>query len=1471
MIWLIIFLQTFIGQIGQPQGLSLLSTGPSGCTFNVAPAPHINYVRGQVGVLIGIPPEGEIKCEGGKIDQFAWIRRHRVARILVKPNKYAKKKISVTWKAVGAYRNMPPQPEVTPFKNLLKTFILNYETSKNWVRQRRPFVPHINYVRDYGKYKILTEQEGLYRISYQNLASIIPEINTIDPRTIKINYYGFEIPIIVKGEDDGSFDTDDWIEFYAKRIKGKNTELNLYSTTNVYWLDYDGAYGARIVSKKGDPGEAFTPTSYPFKIHFEKDGWYKIWESSPCPDTIDPWFWTRISSEESFLLVTPPPSKEGSANIKIKARTDGGAGMCEVFLNGSFIGNIPIGWSGRPDSLKEDISQTVLQDTNELTLKPNVGRVWLNYIELNYSRLYATDNGIIKFKAPGLGAYKFKISGFKSPGIRAWKLGTAVIDGRIEYNDTSLTYTYIFEDTARNENTFYLVQDIIQEPTIIKDTLSDLKSSLNQANYIIITNSELWNCGLNYASWRESQSVSRRISCKVVNIQDIYDEFNFGLPDPEAIKNFLKYAYENWSSPPVYVLLLGDATYDYRNIYGYGGNIVPSKSIYDLRMVLTPSDNYYACIDGTDPVPDILIGRLPVKNEREFNIVFSKLQNYESKINWGEWKKTFIFTAHTLYYGIDSATPTNNIIKKYMSEDYEVKRVYYPALSQPELINVINKGGIFLSFIGHSAKRVWVGEFLCSGAIPGLANINRLPFIGVIGCYNGIFDDPTEEFMGELFIKSPGGAIAYWGPTGYATVDNEELIEGVLQTMLTDSIPTSGSIAEGGLIECFKSGAMDIERVILEQTLLGDPATLIQVPKKMTLRPIPPSLSPGDSITISGNLSLPLCGEGRGEPESGEAILTIITPDSIPFQKIRVPVTDGNFEGKFKLPDTIITGIGRITGYAWPASPERERGKSNSTDFTGSTHFFVNMPCITDVSTIPVNPTKRDSVWIRATVFDISGINKVWCNWSKSDLGPWEPIYMTPDISGYWVTDSTIDPFPPNTRIYFKIDFENVNGNMISSLALFDSLFHYNVLSLPDLTQVGEFKLTGTDKLRIGATIINKGEEPTDSFVVSFFRVDTFPVIDTLWLGDDTLTLNGGESKEVSVFWKNLPELEVYGRVFTIIDPINKIEESDTTNNRYLDIIPVTLFNVSPDSGTNGWVRTLDYKFQCCIDSSSVLNNTVLELKDTVSAHWARFLNPDTTLLKDISLIIHPDSFSQELSIYKWNEKYLHWLLVAPDTIAKTNKLGLFKLASKGDTIPPEIKLDVENGELFYARDIKIKGIISDESGIDFVDRKITITCNGDTLADSLYSYPTDEGSMYELPFILRIALGDGNYTFSFIAYDLDGNRAEKTVTLKVQIEFSLEKWGNYPNPSTDGKTTFYFKFTKIPDEFDLKVYTVAGRFIKTFGGAGFQPANRELQFSWNLKDKNGNSCANGVYFYKFQARKDNKKIEYIKKLAILQ
>jgi hypothetical protein len=216
--------------------------------------------------------------------------------------------------------------------------------------------------------------------------------------------------------------------------------------------------------------------------------------------------------------------------------------------------------------------------------------------------------------------------------------GIATVKDTIIVVGTGQDFYLTFADELKPSQKFIAVsKKAVKYPIkAIRDTTAELTSSQNGADLVIISHKNFLNSAQRLADYRAEHNGLR---VKVVDVEDIYDEFNFGLINPQAIKDFLKYTYDYWQSPaPSYVIFFGDASWDFKKNLGenVNENFVPS---YGNPV----SDNWFVCFDGSDDVlPDMFVGRIPIETAEQAEIVVDKIIAYENTPT-GSWKKNVLF------------------------------------------------------------------------------------------------------------------------------------------------------------------------------------------------------------------------------------------------------------------------------------------------------------------------------------------------------------------------------------------------------------------------------------------------------------------------------------------------------------------------------------------------------------------------------------------------------------------------------------------------------------------------------------------------------------------------------------------------------------------------------------------------------------------------------------------------------------
>jgi hypothetical protein len=332
-----------------------------------------------------------------------------------------------------------------------------------------------------------------------------------------------------------------------------------------------------------------------------------------------------------------------------------------------------------------------------------------------------------------------------------------------------------------------------------------------------------------------------RHESRVIVVDDIYNEFSYGLLSPSALQQFAKYAFENWQTPaPAYIVLLGDMSHDYRAIKTNSRkNFIPSMPFHAHQFGQLPSDNLIAAVAGSDLSPDIAIGRLTSETLDEANVLVNKIVTYPSDLG-KEWKENVILLASGLSYqdqiqfGFNNASIVleNNFLIPNGIRGTKVFNYPEPHHIQflgggPKMRQEIDKGAAIVNYYGHGGGAQWDLIFT-KDDLPQLNNGGKLPVVLSITCYTANFDN--SESFGEVFTKIPNkGAIGFWGSVGLTYWQagrtlNERLFLQVFNNrtyVIGDAIMAAKANLIGGTFD----------QMLAQLSYLGDPAIEINLPK----------------------------------------------------------------------------------------------------------------------------------------------------------------------------------------------------------------------------------------------------------------------------------------------------------------------------------------------------------------------------------------------------------------------------------------------------------------------------------------------------------------------------------------------------------------------------------------------------------------------------------------------------------------
>lgn len=478
-------------------------------------------------------------------------------------------------------------------------------------------------------------------------------------------------------------------------------------------------------------------------------------------------------------------------------------------------------------------------------------------------------------------------------------------------------------------------------PSRVQYVLQNGVSAFTGADYLVVTHKRFMDQAVRLARYRETHN---GFTTFVADIEDIYDAFNFGLPDAEALRDFLRFTYETGNPRPAFALLFGDATWDPKN------NLVNSKYKNYIPVLGNPvSDALLTCFDGPDDVlPEISIGRIPVKDEAEAEAAVNKIIEYEQAPS-ASWNKNFLFISG----GFDAVeqqqfkAQSDNLAQEFAaaSPTYGQPLFISKVQENPDadyrsvILETFNNGVLWSNFIGHAASRTWELMFNTPD-IEDLANKGRYPFISSMTCHTGRFAEPTQDSFSEHFLLLPDkGAIGFWGTSGWGYSYEDYLyLRQIYPSVTADSLRFLGEIVKMAKVKLWQryGPGGHYRNLSLQYNLLGDPAVQLALPRQPDLAlqqqdivVFPQSPSEADS---TANIRVNVQNWGIGFTDSVDVALTIqhTVTDKMLVQTQRIEPVGLSRTVEFSFPLRNMAGVFELTVNLDPNNRIAEYDESNN-------------------------------------------------------------------------------------------------------------------------------------------------------------------------------------------------------------------------------------------------------------------------------------------------------------------------------------------------------------------------------------------------------------------------------------------------------------------------------------------------------------------------------------------------------------
>ncbi len=761
------------------------------------------------------------------------------------------------------------------FEATLKTMLLNYDSARAWrAKTAAPGARAPRSTRNGGTwFSIGVNSDGMYKITCADLQTLGASIS--DPGTIKVYKQNTELAIYQAWSSGDPCDSNHYIAFWGQGLDTK------YTDTNAYWLTYSGTAGKRMTTRDGS-GSGTATTEYTHTVHLEDNTYFLSNYPQPVVENEPRWYWDWLYNSSKDYAFSSSNRVTGAYSATLTYALLGwtdGTHNTVLSINGNAVANL--NWSGQ-GRITGTVAFPVawLNDgANTLRATEAYARyIFVDSFDIAFTRAFVALTDTLRFRQPNAGAWQYTISNFSTNDLLGFDITDPANVVRITSPNIfpSGSYSFQFADNQPDARE-YIVLATSQFKTpasIMLDTASDLKSTSNGADYIIIAHDRFVSSIQSLAAFRQSQG----LRVKVVAVQDVYDEFNDGVLDPQAIRDFLAYAYSSWTPPaPSMVLLVGDAHFDPRGYCLTAGKCpqdgyitTPPNSIFipaPLRIVDThryesADDNFFVAFnDGSgDLMPQMALGRLPVNSTTEVADVVNKLLTYEQSTPSGTWRARVAFVADNAYNADGTPDGGGNFWAYsdaiagnpyYLPSGYQAQRIYYNpcdpntypqcALPYPyytttdavhaATLDAINQGSVIVNYVGHGAVTLWAHNFLTIDDVDTLTNGYRLPVMLDMTCDTGYYIHPkvTIPGLGEKNVRRAGnGALAVWGATAWGLASGHDFLDrGFFEAVFHNNERRLGpaTLAGKALLWANDPSQGDSMKMFV---LLGDPASRLQ-------------------------------------------------------------------------------------------------------------------------------------------------------------------------------------------------------------------------------------------------------------------------------------------------------------------------------------------------------------------------------------------------------------------------------------------------------------------------------------------------------------------------------------------------------------------------------------------------------------------------------------------------------------------
>jgi hypothetical protein len=629
--------------------------------------------------------------------------------------------------------------------------------------------------------KMTVDREGWYRVGQPELAAAGYDPRS-DPRLLQLFVDGQEQPMNVLTDKQGQFTA---IEFYGLGVD------NAYTNKRTYWLTAGDNAGKRITVVQEQGG---LPSQASFSYTVERRD-RTIYFSSLRNGERENFFGSVIAREpvdQSLTLQHVEQPSNAQALLEVALQGVASAiHSVNVQLNGNDAGNLVFTGQSRGVASLSVSASLLKEGANVVRLISQAGQSdvsLVDYIRLTYQHKYVADNNVLRLNADG--RRQVTISGFSNDQVRVIDVtnpsAVQEVIGTIQRQKDGYSVTLTVPGNNSHTLLAFTNDQARRAVDLIANQPSSWQQPTNAGDLIIIARRDLLASLEPLKLARQKQG----LTVATVDIEDVYDEFSYGQKTPQAVKDFLSYAKANWKKAPRYVLFVGDSSFDPKNYLGLGDSDIVSTRFIDTQFMETASDDWFADFNS-DGVPDLAVGRLPVRNAAEASSLVAKIIGYDQ-----QRPSDSVLLVADKNEGYDFVG-ANARLRVLVPADIRVQEVdrgrVDDSTARDQLLEAIASGQKIVNYTGHGSIEQWRGNLLTNADAANLGNWDHLSLFVTMTCLNGYYQDAALDSLAESLLKAErGGAVAVWASSSMTTPAEQSVLNQQLYRLLFGGDPATG-------------------------------------------------------------------------------------------------------------------------------------------------------------------------------------------------------------------------------------------------------------------------------------------------------------------------------------------------------------------------------------------------------------------------------------------------------------------------------------------------------------------------------------------------------------------------------------------------------------------------------------------------------------------------------------------------------